>query len=48
MNWWGSGLVTILIYGGTTEAPIQEHALLTENGLNILTENSLDLEAETI
>lgn len=48
MNWWGSGFVTIMIYGGFPEAVVQESSLLTENNLDILTENSLELLVETI
>jgi hypothetical protein len=46
MNWFGSGFVTIIIYGLFSESPIQDNAILTENNLDLLTENSMELLIE--
>ncbi|MDP4145627.1 MAG: hypothetical protein Q8936_14265 [Bacillota bacterium] len=43
MNWFGSGFITIIIYGSSFVGPEEEFSLLTENGLNILTENGDDI-----
>ncbi len=47
MNWWGSGLITILIYGTIFEAVEEGFSLITEDGANnILTETGLDMFIE--
>ena len=43
MSWWGGGFITIIIYGTSSEAVEEANALLTQNGLNILTELSQDI-----
>jgi len=48
MNWYGSGFVPIIIYASTTGVGAGDdvNALLTENNLNILTENSQFIDTE--
>jgi hypothetical protein len=42
----GTGFITVLIYGSGGGAIQEVFALLTENNLNILTESSQDIEIE--
>lgn len=44
--WPGSGFIPIIIYGGGAASASDSFALLTEDNLNILTENSLDIDIE--
>jgi hypothetical protein len=48
MNWYGSGLVVLLIYGVTGNAPNVNNSLITEStNLDILTELSQNILTET-
>ena len=48
MNWYGSGFITIINYSSAmSEALTEEHTILTENNLNILTESSQDILIES-
>lgn len=47
MNWFGSGLIPILIYASAGEIIADQTAILTENNLNVLTESSQDIETES-
>jgi hypothetical protein len=48
MNWFGSGFIQIIIYGGGAQAIEEANALITEDGtLNILTELSQDILTES-
>lgn len=40
MNWFGSGFVTIIIYGTGGNSVLNDNQLLTENSLDILTESN--------
>ena len=43
MNWWGSGLITIINYGSSSGSEQERFYLLTESGLFILTESGIPL-----
>lgn len=47
MNWFGSGFIPIIIYAySSAEAVLETGALLTEDGLNILTEDNNNILVE--
>jgi len=46
MNWWGSGFITIMIYGSFSESHEQQFTILTENGFDLLTEDGNALLTE--
>jgi hypothetical protein len=43
---WGSGFITILIYGSLGEAAQESKAILTENNFDLLAENGDELFTE--
>jgi len=47
MHWWGSGFITIINYSSIAEASQQDDTLITESGLDILTEAGQELLVET-
>ena len=47
MNWWGGGFIPIIIYGTFQDSVEEQNAIITENGLNILTETSQDILTES-
>lgn len=47
MNWYGGGFIPIINYSAASaEIVVQDHAILTENSIDILTESSLELLTE--
>lgn len=46
MNWFGSGFITIIIYGSIGAAVEEKFSILTESGMNLLTESGSDLLTE--
>lgn len=47
MNCYGSGLITVLLYGVAEQAAENNNAIVTELGTNILTETSQNILIET-
>lgn len=48
MNWFGSGMITILLYASAGEIITEQKALLTEINQDILTENSNEILEDTL
>lgn len=46
MNWPYGGLIIIIAYGGGTVIPSEEIFLITESGIDILTEDSHEIIVE--
>lgn len=46
MNWWGSGFIPIIIYATGSSIVDDSNAILTEDGLNLLTEASQNIDIE--
>jgi len=46
MNWWPSGLITILIYGSYAQGAEEMFAINTENNMDLLTEDGKILLTE--
>lgn len=44
--WWGSGFLTQLIYAAGSSVVDDSFALLTENSLNITTEDNNNIDVE--
>ena len=48
MNWWGSGFVPILIYGSFSQSDLEDFTIITETtNLDLLTENGMNLLTES-
>lgn len=47
MNWYGSGFITVIIYGAFSGAIEEDHAILTENNFELLTEDGKPILIES-
>lgn len=44
--WWGSGFITQLIYAAQIGADLQQLNLISEDNLDLLTEDSTNIQVE--
>ena len=48
MNWWGSGLITVILYANNMGNPFNDSkAILAEDGSNLLTQSGQDIDTES-